>query len=105
MPDACELCRRSPIELTRHHLIPRVRHRKAKERSGLDRDELNGRLAMLCRACHKFIHTVLTEKQMEERYHTLDALASHPEIARFLAWVSTKPPGLRVPTRPPVKRP
>ena len=57
---------------------------------------------MLCRACHKFAHAVLTEKEMEAGYNTVEALAAHPEIRKFIEWVRTKPPGLRVRSRRPL---
>lgn len=98
----CELCLRADIEVTRHHLIPRIRHAKARVKKKFDRDERN-RLALLCRPCHKFIHSVLTEKEMEERYSTVTALALHPEIARFIEWLANKPPGLKVVVRKPKK--
>ncbi len=96
----CELCLRAGVDITRHHLIPRMRHAKARVRKKFDRDERN-QLALLCRPCHKFIHSVLSEKEMEERFHTVAALILHPEIARFVEWLATKPAGLRVTVRRP----
>ncbi len=54
---------------------------------------------MLCRACHKFIHSVLSEKELAANYNTLEQLQAHPEIAKFVSWVSTRPPGLHVLSR------
>lgn len=51
---------------------------------------------MLCRACHGQAHHVFTEKEMELEYNTLDRIAAHPEIRKFVDWIRTKPPGLRV---------
>lgn len=95
---SCELCHREAIAVTRHHLIPRSRHRKPRSARAFARTEMNSRIAMLCVACHKFIHTVLSEKQLAAGYNTLDSLLAHPEIYKFVQWVSNKPPGLRIPS-------
>lgn len=92
---ACELCGRGGLPLTRHHLIPRTRHPNKRNKRLFSRTDVRERLAMLCRACHSMCHSVLTEKQMETQYNTLAALASHPEIARFVDWVRQKPPGFQ----------
>jgi len=97
--DICELCKRGDTELTRHHLIPRARHRKGEVRRCFDKAELTGRLAMLCRACHKFVHTVLSERQLASEYNTVEQLLLHPEIAKFVGWIAKRPSGLRVSSR------
>ena len=95
----CALCERKDVEVTRHHLIPRTRHKNKRNKKIFDREEVRTRLADLCRPCHKFIHSVLSEKDMEFDYNTVEQLAGHPEIRKFVEWVRTKPPGLRVRTR------
>lgn len=95
----CELCRRADTELTRHHLIPRAQHRKGRIRRNFDKSELTGRLALLCRACHKYVHTVLSEQQLASEYNTVDQLLSHPEISKFVNWIAKRPAGLRVTSR------
>jgi 5-methylcytosine-specific restriction endonuclease McrA len=95
----CELCKRPDTELTRHHLIPRARHRRGEIRRQFDKTELTGRLAMLCRACHKFVHTVLSEQRLAREYNTVEQLLLHPEIAKFVGWVAKRPSGLRVSSR------
>jgi hypothetical protein len=34
---------------------------------------------------------ILTESQLAQNYSTMDALRTHPEIAKFIEWVSNKP--------------
>ena len=92
----CELCGRSELEVTRHHLIPRTRHSNKRNRKLFDREEVRTRLAWLCRPCHGFVHKVLSEKEMELEYNTVERLRAHGEIARFIEWVKGKPGGLRV---------
>jgi hypothetical protein len=95
----CELCRRTGTELTRHHLIPRAQHKKGQIRRNFDKAELTGRLAMLCRSCHKYVHTVLTERQLANEYNTVGQLLAHPEIDKFVRWLAKRPSGLRVSSR------
>lgn len=96
-PAKCELCERA-LALTRHHLIPRTRHKNKKNKNTFDRADVKGRIAWVCRACHDNIHAVLTEKELERRYNTLEELAAHPKIQKFTNWIRTKPEteGVRV---------
>jgi len=95
-PPACELCQRTGLKLTRHHLIPRKRHRRRSAQLRFDRADMQTRIAMLCKPCHSTVHATLSEKQLEEAYHTVPALARHPEIARFVGWVRKQPVDRRV---------
>ena len=106
MPDAsaqnaCELCLRSGLPLTKHHLIPRKRHRRRSAQVRFEREEMKTRIAMLCRPCHSTVHAHLSEQELEDAYNTVETLAAHPEIAKFAAWVSKQPVDRRVA----VKRP
>jgi hypothetical protein len=93
---------------TRHHLFTRTRLRKKRKAGGrAQRAEARAQLqqtAMLCRACHTMIHAVLTERQLEARYHTLESLRRHPEIARFIGWVRRQPVDRNVAVRWPRRR-
>lgn len=94
----CAICGRDEI-LTRHHLIPRTRHRNKRNKREFDR-ALVKQTVGICRPCHSQIHAVLSEKQLERDYRTVASLLAHPEIAKFATWIASKPPGFRVPTRP-----
>ncbi|MEM9346340.1 MAG: hypothetical protein AAGB26_06970 [Planctomycetota bacterium] len=98
---ACELCHRTGLELTRHHLIPRKRHRRRSAQVRFEREEMKSRIAMLCRPCHSTVHAILTEQELEQSYNTIESLAKHPEIAKFVAWVRKQPLTRRIA----VKRP
>lgn len=93
---ACKLCGREVQNLTRHHLIPRSRHRKIlgskKRRRRFDREELN-RTVLLCGPCHRKIHQTFTEAELERDYPTVEALVSNSEIERFVGWISGKRQG------------
>lgn len=86
----CELCGRAVAELTKHHLIPRSRHNKRRNRRDFDRAELHSRVAWLCRPCHRHVHATIGLKELEREYNTLEQLAGHPEIAKFTNWVRNK---------------
>lgn len=75
----CPLCDR-PVPVSQadeHHLIP-------KSRGGVETVTLH-------RICHRQVHALFTEVELERQYATVDRLRSHPELARFLTWVKDKP--------------
>ena len=75
----CPLCERPipPAQRDAHHLVP-------KSRGGT-------MTVWLHRICHRQVHALFTEAELERGYHHVDALREHPEMARFLAWVRRKP--------------
>lgn len=77
----CPLCGREIPEDQRdeHHLVP-------KSRGGRETQTLH-------RICHRQIHALFSEAELETSYATVEALLAHPEMAKFVAWVSRKPPG------------
>ncbi|WP_089936922.1 hypothetical protein [Candidatus Entotheonella palauensis] len=100
----CELCRREVGEVTKHHLILRTRHKNKKNKKDFARDDVKSRLADLCRPCHKQIHTVLTNKELERHYNSLEALRSHPDIRQFCVWIAKRPADTFVRSRRPAHR-
>lgn len=95
----CELCERAEVSLTRHHLVPRTRHSNKLNKKLFDRVDVVERIALLCRPCHKMIHALFTEKQLEREFNTLAALRAQGDVARFVDWIRTKPPGFHSYTR------
>jgi chorismate mutase/prephenate dehydratase len=73
--------------------ILRPRVRKAFPKSA--RDET----IPLCRPCHKQVHALLTEPQLARDFNTPEKLASHPDLARFIEWISRQPPTADIPVR------
>jgi hypothetical protein len=98
---ACELCGRVQLPLTRHHLIPQSQHQRNRAKRRFDRDEMQTSIALLCRPCHSQLHAVLDNSQLVLAYHSIEALQTHPEIAKFAAWIANKPSGLKVTIRKP----
>lgn len=91
----CELCGRSVGALTKHHLIPKARHKNKRNRREFDRDEVRHRLAWFCRPCHNHVHALFTEKALEREFNTLESLVTHPEVSKFVGWIRTKPEGFK----------
>ena len=60
-----------------HHLVP-------KSREGRQTQSFH-------RICHRQIHALLAEAKLARRYPGVDALLSHPEVARLVAWVKSQP--------------
>lgn len=82
--DICELCHRKGVELTVHHLVPR-------EVGGRDRDK-----ADLCKACHKHIHALYTNKELGIYLNNIEALRNDEKIMKFIKWVRKQPAGSEV---------
>lgn len=94
-PDQCELCGRAMEALTRHHLIPRARHRSKRNRRTFERADVRTRILWVCRPCHSHIHRRFSEKELESQYHSREALLGDPEIQRFVQWIAAKEPGFK----------
>lgn len=75
----CELCGRSPVETTVHHLIPR-------EEGGA-----YGPTAELCLPCHKQIHALYTNKELAVRLETLERLRQDEKIGSYIKWIRKQP--------------
>ena len=89
MDGTCELCGRER-PLTFHHLIPRTVHRNKWFKKRFTRAQMNSGLD-LCSDCHGAIHRIVPrEKELARSYNTKELLLEHPEIAKFVAWVSTR---------------
>jgi 5-methylcytosine-specific restriction enzyme A len=89
-PVVCGLCERSippSAKSSLHHLTPRL---KGGTHLGTVR---------LHQICHSAIHARFSEAEIAKRLNDLDMLRADPELARFIAWVKTKPNDFHAPTR------
>ncbi|PTD09435.1 hypothetical protein FCULG_00008367 [Fusarium culmorum] len=84
--DACELCARSWVPLSYHHLIPRFVHEKAVKRGWHRKEDLQN-VAWLCGACHRFVHNFKTHEELARDYYTVDLLLEEEEVQRWATWV------------------
>jgi len=95
----CDLCGRRVQRVTKHHLIPRTRHKNKKNKKDFERKEVKQRIMWTCLPCHHHLHAVLTEKELEREYNTRQLLLEHPEIHKFISWIKNKPDGTVVPAK------
>lgn len=96
---SCELCQRTGLDLTRHHLIPVSRHNKARTKRSFSREEMTSDIAMLCRPCHSQIHRLFENQELASYYHTIARLQDHSEVQKFIQWVKKRPPSLKIRVR------
>lgn len=91
----CPLCLR-PIpgdaRQSRHRLVPRLKGGGS------------GPTVLLHQICHDQIHAHLTEAQLARSHATPGALRSHPQLAKFIAWIASKPPTYHARTPGPRRR-
>ena len=88
MADCCWLCER-PLgrKVQQHHTVP-----KAKK----------GRMTVAVHPiCHRAIHANFTNAQLARIGEDRAALLEDEGLARFVNWVSDKPPDFHAPTRRP----
>jgi len=94
-PPTCALCLR-PIppgaRASRHHLTPRLK------------GGAGGPTALMHDICHRAIHAALSEAEIARDYADPERLRAHPRIARFLAWVRSRPPAFHARTAGPRRR-
>ncbi len=91
----CPLCGRpipKGVPQSRHHLIPKLKGGKG------------GPTVLLHQICHSEIHATLTEAELARNYNTVEALRSHPRLAKFIGWVARRPPDFRSRTPGPRRR-
>lgn len=83
----CPLCDRPvpPSQRDAHHLVPRSRGGVAT--------------VVMHRICHRQVHALFTEAELERHYPTAEALRAHPEMARFIQWIAAKPAAFTERTR------
>ena len=77
----CPLCSRPLAEpMNRHHLLPLSKGGKGTP------------TLVMHKICHGKIHAVLNERELMTYYNTIERIRAHEEIAKFIKWVSKKPP-------------
>lgn len=85
LADGCEICERSWVPLTYHHLIPRQTHERVRKR-GWHEEWMLGSVAWLCRACHSYVHRVASNEELAREYYTVERLMERADICKWAGW-------------------
>ena len=80
------MCKRTR-QLTFHHIIPASLHRRRSVKGRFTKEEMQQGVN-ICRDCHNAVHHFITNKELSEKWHGLDELCAHPEIAKYIDWAS-----------------
>ena len=78
----CQLCGRDVPRgmITLHHLRPRQKGGMAEDRTPL------------CRPCHKQLHALFSNKDLDRSLDSLDRLRAEPRLDPFLKWIRKQKP-------------
>lgn len=76
--------------MTRHHVVP-------KSRGGKE-------TVLLCRPCHKQIHALFSEKELEREHNSIEALLRTEAMRRWRRWIAKRKPTSNVRARPSRRR-
>lgn len=85
-PPLCPLCLRPFGSIkSRHHLVPACEGGKET--------------VPVHRVCHDFLHATFHENELRDTYNTAEKLRVHPDVARFVKWVSGEPLDFHSPSK------
>lgn len=87
----CTICERFG-HMTRHHLYPRELHGTYLKRKLATEAQLQETI-MVCPTCHKTIHRFHSNRELAERYNTLEKLLDDEQIRKYAAWASRQSTG------------
>ena len=75
----CPICKRITPDycIEKHHKIPKSKGGKETEN--------------VCCNCGDMVHKLISLKEMETTYNTIEAILSHPGIKEWVKWISKKP--------------
>jgi hypothetical protein len=82
--DPCPICQRPNLHPSDHHLVPKSRKGKVTE--------------TICSDCHRAIHAVFSNKELEREYSTVEALLAHEGFRKLVQFIARQDPGGRVRT-------
>ncbi|KAF9650418.1 hypothetical protein BDM02DRAFT_3112184 [Thelephora ganbajun] len=85
--EECEICERSWVRLTYHHLIPRSVHAKVLKKKWHPESMLNS-VAWLCRPCHSAVHNVAPNEDLARSFYTVDLLLERDDMQRWKKYAS-----------------
>jgi 5-methylcytosine-specific restriction endonuclease McrA len=79
--EQCPLCKRPIIYGSDHHLVPKCRGGKEK--------------LPICSDCHRTIHSLFTNKQLEKEFNTIEALMTDERMRKAVAFLAKQDPHRR----------
>jgi hypothetical protein len=65
--------------ITLHHLMPRERGGKPEDR------------VAMCRPCHKQVHAIFSNMELERVHNSVESLRAAPPIKSFIKWIRKQP--------------
>ncbi len=84
--NSCELCSRTHLPLTYHHLIPKSTHARSLKRGWHKAEDL-GSVAWLCRACHSFVHRMAGNEELARKWFTMERIREGEGVEEWVGWV------------------
>lgn len=85
IPDPCPICGRPNYHPSDHHMVPKSRGGRTTK--------------TICADCHRSIHSLFTNKELEEKYNTPEILLANEDFARMIKFISKQDPRGRVTTK------
>lgn len=85
IPDPCPICGRPNYHPSDHHMVPKSRGGRTTE--------------TICADCHRSIHSLFPNKELEEKYNTTEILLANEDFARMVKFISKRDPRGRVTTK------
>jgi 5-methylcytosine-specific restriction endonuclease McrA len=75
----CPICERTLEykDTSEHHLVPKSRKGKNTVR--------------VCVPCGKMIHKLISLKEMEQTYNTIETILQHEGVRKWVKWISKRP--------------
>jgi len=79
----CPICKRK-VSLTKHHLIPKVLHKRFKKK----KKKYNLKETIdICNDCHNQLHKVFTVKELALNINTLELIINNEKVKKFARFV------------------
>jgi hypothetical protein len=89
MNNTCLFCKRTILQITEHHLIPKVLHKKRKIKKRYKKEHLRQTITT-CIDCHNHIHRMFGSKDLERKYNTFQLLFDSIEMQKFIKFIYKK---------------
>ena len=78
--EVCELCERTNMKLTFHHLIPRKMHDKKYIQKLHPTIEFNRYGIYLCIPCHNQLHTLFSHKDLAIEFYSIERIKTSEKM-------------------------